>query len=573
MIRNPVVKAIVASLASLTASAAAAVNLGMHDAAGEGKTTLPDGRPAIVFDTDAPNGAAATWKLASPLNAGWHAVEIGFGPEQQSRKLVQFECLDATGAAILSVNLYHAPSLGGSGGACVMGFYLTQEAITLRWRKNQQRAMKSAPLVTLRIFDGRPATGTAFMEAVALKPSGNSFLLPTDPGGGHMRVVTPRPVRLRWTQVDGRSFETPSGNETHAWLAGDLTGLEWLDADPGLSLLERRFESPTPVDPSGLERPLIPLQTGKRSRHVIDVHGQDLDPAKVTLADYLCGARMAAVLSWDDGIPQDKRAAELMHRHGWRASFFFNHHSPMVGRWKELEDLGMEVGSHSWSHPFYPLQSPRRCRDESVMMRKFLESKVNHPVISFAYPFNYGPAFDAAGDYVVRAQQDAAYLSGRSTMVGPLALDALGDPLAMRTDGHFLMGPEKIEAAWQAASRKNFGIFYIWGHTYEIVKEEDWKSFEDLLRKYGGRPEAWYASQGDLMVWKLLREETRVTATGDATQMRITIDAPEIHPWWSARVPLAVHVPGSGIRAESGGEPLALENGDVQIPAGLTHPE
>jgi hypothetical protein len=276
---------------------------------------------------------------------------------------------------------------------------------------------------------------------------------------------------------------------------------------------------------------------------------------------------MAAVLSWDDGIPQDKRAAELMHRHGWRASFFFNHHSPMVGRWKALEDLGMEVGSHSWSHPFYPLQSPQRCRDESVMMRRFLESKVNHPVISFAYPFNYGAAFDADGDYVLRAQQEAGYLSCRSTMNGPLALDAPGDPLVMRTDGHFLMGQEKIEAAWQLAAAKSRGIFYIWGHTYEIVKDEDWKSFEDLLRKYGKRPEAWYASQGDLMVWKLLREQSRVSATGDATRMKVVIDTPDLHPWWAARVPLAVHLGGSGLHAESGGVSLQVIRGEVRIPA------
>jgi hypothetical protein len=557
--------ACLAILAASLAITVAGVNPAMHDAVGDGKTKLPDGRPAIIFDANAPNGASASWNLSSPLQAGWHTVEIGFGPENQTRKLVQFECLDAGGTAILSLNLYHAPSRSGKEPFCMTGVFLTQPAAAIRWRKNQQRAMKSAPLVHLRIHEGRPADGSAFMEAVALNRQGDLFTFPADFGGGHLRGVCTKATALRWSQAGDRSFDTPASTETTAWLDGDLTKLQYLGSDPGLSHLERRFEATSPVDSAGINRPLIPLLSGNRSKHVIHVRGSNLDPSKVTLADYPGGAKMAAILSWDDGIPQDKPAAELMHRHGWRASFFLNHHSPMVARWKELTDLGMEIGSHSWSHPFYPLQSPSRCRDESVVMRKFLESKVNHPIISYAYPFNYGPAFDADGDYVLRAQRDAGYLSCRSTLSGPLALDALGDPLALKTNGHFLMGRDKIEAEWQRASRTRLGVFYIWGHTYEIAKDEDWKSFEDLLLTYGKRPEAWYASQGDLMVWKLIRNETHVSASGDSRQMKITIDTPDLHPWWAARVPLALHVSGTDLKAEADRVELPVLNGDVQF--------
>jgi hypothetical protein len=569
MFRDPLVRFFVHGaivVATGIAMTTAAVNPSMHEAVGDGKTTLPDGRPAIIFDTKAPNGASAVWRLPSPLPAGWHTVELGFGPEDQTRKLVQYECLDATGDIILSLNLYHAPSRVGARPFCVIGMHLTRPATSIRWRKNQQRAMMSAPLIHLRITGGRPSSGTAFMEAASLERRGDSFLFPADFGSGHLRAICTEPAAFRWTQSGGRAFDTPSSTETTAWLAGDLTKLQVQQGDPGICHLERRLEPPSPVKAGDLDRPLITLFPGGRTRHVIDVQGTDTDPSKVTLADYPGGAKMAAVLSWDDGIPQDKPAAELMHRHGWRATFFFNHHSPMVERWRELEDLGMEIGSHSWSHPFYPLQSPSRCCDESVLMRRFLESKVNHPVISFAYPFNYGPAFDVDGDYVLRAQRDAGYLSCRSTLNGPLALDSLGDPLAMRTNGHFLIGRHKIEAEWQRAARTKLGVFYLWGHTYEIARDEDWKSFEDLLRCYGRRAEAWYASQGDLMVWKHLRENTRISASGGPSQMTITIDAPTIHPWWAARVPLAIHVPGTLARATSRGTDLPLRNGDIQVP-------
>jgi hypothetical protein len=264
-------------------------------------------------------------------------------------------------------------------------------------------------------------------------------------------------------------------------------------------------------------------------------------------------------------VIQDTRNAELLKKHGWRASFFFNRNSVMVERWKELEDLGMEVGSHSWSHPAYWLQTPKRCHDESVAMRQFLESKVKHPVISFAYPFNYGAAYDAGGDYVLRAQRDAGYLSCRSTMTGDLSLDDLGEPLAMKTNAHFLKPVEHIEAAWNRAAATKRGVFYIWGHSYELVKESDWSSFESLLRKYGRRPGAWYASQGDLMVWKWLRDNAKLSASGDSNRVLVRIECDTIHPWWEARVPLAIQMSGQVTAATVDGKPVPVLKGQIQI--------
>jgi peptidoglycan/xylan/chitin deacetylase (PgdA/CDA1 family) len=540
------------------------VRLRMEDAEGPGKTTLAGGRAAIAFEAAAPNGASAVWKLAPPLAAGWHTVELEFGPENNTRKLIDFQCLDAAGDPVLSLNLYHAPSKTGGEPVCRFGIHLPAPASAIRWRKNQTRNMRSAPLLGLSLKAGRPAAGSGFMEALALVVEPDKIRFPPELGGGHLRMVTDKPVSLRWNQAGGKSFVTPVAVETTAFLTEDLAELRLVGGAPQRALLERRFESPSPVSAKGLEKPAIPLFGKKRRQYVIRIAGEDLDAAKVSLADFPGGARMAAVQSWDDGIPQDKRAAELLHRHGWRATFFFNHHSAMVDRWKELADLGMEIGSHSWSHPFYPLQSPRRCHDESVLMRRFLESKTGHPVISFAYPFNYGPAYDAQGDYVLRAQQDAGYLSCRSTMNGPLSLDDLGDPLVMKANVHFLADRDRIEAEWLRAANATRGVFYLWGHTYEMGKDVDWNSFEEMLRYYGRRPGVWYAAQGDLMVWKLLRDATRVTASGDARRLTVRVDAPALHPWWAARVPLAIRVPGATM-ATAGGKVLPVVNGEMQL--------
>ena len=74
---------------------------------------------------------------------------------------------------------------------------------------------------------------------------------------------------------------------------------------------------------------------------------------------------------------------------------------------KEMAAAGWEVGSHSISHPSLsanmPLESLRR---EIVQSRQDLETVLNLPVLTFAYPF--GEVSSAAVDYV----KFAGYIAG-----------------------------------------------------------------------------------------------------------------------------------------------------------------
>ena len=83
MIKSTLTFSLLSLAFALTTSATE--NPAMHDAEGAGKVFLPDGRPVIRFDAAAPKGASATWTLKSPLEPGWHTVELAFGPEQNSR--------------------------------------------------------------------------------------------------------------------------------------------------------------------------------------------------------------------------------------------------------------------------------------------------------------------------------------------------------------------------------------------------------------------------------------------------------------------------------------------------------
>lgn len=548
----------------------ARADLPMDAAEGSACIRLPDGRPAIRFEAAASRDSCATWRLPVALEPGWYTVSLGLSPQVGTRKLFSVEWLDASGNAVLSVDSYHAPNRRAlkpntRDYEAVFGVWLAHAATSVRLRKNQERAVASTPVISLGIVPGRPASGVAFMEAVEAPFVSGNVLLPKNLGGGLMRAVSSQPLAMKWMTADGKSFETPPGLETPVFLEAPLSGISIKGGPSGALCLEHRFESESPVDEGTLSRQPISLTGPGKQVIMIDVWGKGLDPRKVTMADFPGAARMAAVQSWDDGLPGDKHIAGMLQKNGWRASFFVNRNSPILDCVKELENLGMEVGSHSWSHPPYWLQTPQRCHDESRGMRLLLESKLDHPVISFAYPFQYRPAYDERGDFVLRAQEESGYLSCRTTASAPLSLDNVADPLSMSPSGHFLMSPERIDAAWNRAESTPRGVFYIWGHSYELLSETDWAAYENLLVKYARRPGVWYASQGDLLVWKWLRDNVRISASGDSSHVVVRLERPALHSWWSSRVPVAIQMPGVVKRALLKEKPLPVINGQIQV--------
>ena len=77
-------------------------------------------------------------------------------------------------------------------------------------------------------------------------------------------------------------------------------------------------------------------------------------------------------------------------------------------------------------------------------MRKVLEQTLRHPVISFGYPNGYTPAYDAEGDYVLRAVKAAGYWGCRTTMSKQETIASSTNLLVMRSDGFFGNSRERL---------------------------------------------------------------------------------------------------------------------------------
>ena len=110
-------------------------------------------------------------------------------------------------------------------------------------------------------------------------------------------------------------------------------------------------------------------------------------------------------LSFDDGHVSDYDIVlPLLQEHDATATFFIT--SNFVGRegylsWtqvKRMHEAGMEIGSHSLSHPYSTTISQEELMIEMQQSKFQIEQKIGAEVRSFAYPY---------GDYSQRTHQTA----------------------------------------------------------------------------------------------------------------------------------------------------------------------
>jgi len=116
------------------------------------------------------------------------------------------------------------------------------------------------------------------------------------------------------------------------------------------------------------------------------------------------------ILTFDDG-KADALGIVLpaLRKRGMRATFFVI--TDLVGRagyltWdgvRALADAGMEIGSHTATHPRLPDLPDARVKYELVESRRALMAKLHRPVEALAYPYNSVRA------RIERAARDAGY--------------------------------------------------------------------------------------------------------------------------------------------------------------------
>jgi peptidoglycan/xylan/chitin deacetylase (PgdA/CDA1 family) len=495
------------------------------------------------------------WKLASPLPGGWWHGVIDGSSQYGSRDFgIQFQT-PQRGSAMVGANY-----TGQKSTRFEFWLYTAQPARSIRIQPstNIWRWVPTWPVQRLTLEQRQPDSLSA-ADAVVIEqpidPTGTTSLplLPLPPGNwsvtgesanGGIAVVEDTSQRTITLEYQPDRYKRV-GPRT-AYLYSDIPLAKLTFRTPRLFnsvVLRHNIATTQPSFVSA--QPLMTLSDASRIESAeLELIGAQAANAVPTFPSFPQGKKIAVLTSWDDGKPEDLRCAEILSRLGYHPSFFLNHDSPAMGFLPKLEALNVEIGSHCYHHPFLYAQPPQRCLDECSEMRRVLEKELGHPVISFAYPNGYFPARDFQGDYILRAVQAAGYWSSRTTATKAETVDTIGDLCSMKTDG-FFGNAKDLERQWQTTRNTEGGIFYFWGHSWQIGKtEEQWQKFEQFAAQFAHQPDAWYASQGEFSLWMFARKNLKISVLQSAAGRTVVqLQRPWLRPWLAERCPLTLKLP------------------------------
>jgi peptidoglycan/xylan/chitin deacetylase (PgdA/CDA1 family) len=214
---------------------------------------------------------------------------------------------------------------------------------------------------------------------------------------------------------------------------------------------------------------------------------------------------LAFTLSYDDGVPADSRLVDMFNRYGLKATFNLNGGTANeVGRLpiEEAKALylpnGHEVAVHGAHHYSLGEIPDTMVMQEVFDNRRALENTFGVIVKGMAYA---NGSFD---DRVVELLKDCGINYAR-TCVTTERFDIPSDWLRLPATCHH-NNPRLMQLAetfLQGGNKRHFFyhkpfLFYVWGHSYEFDRDDNWDMMEDFCKFIGGREDIWYATNGEI---------------------------------------------------------------------------
>ena len=226
------------------------------------------------------------------------------------------------------------------------------------------------------------------------------------------------------------------------------------------------------------------------------------------------GKPKAVTFSYDDGVSQDLRLAELTSAHGIRCTFNINSASvaasPGGGRltYAQIRDELLGRGHEAAIHGEYHL-APGSSRTlvglrDALNCRLDLERNLGGIVRGMAYPNSGVTRFTGGSDYgtVRRYLQELGIAYARS-------LGGDNDAFLLPEDWYRWIPTAHHKNPNAPAWARAFAdlrvnelytddryprLFYLWGHSYEFDRDGNWELAEALCGILGGRDDVWYAT-------------------------------------------------------------------------------
>lgn len=210
------------------------------------------------------------------------------------------------------------------------------------------------------------------------------------------------------------------------------------------------------------------------------------------------GKYKVLTMSFDDGKQDDRRLLEIFNRYDIKGTFHLNYglmHQEIRIDAKEIAKLyeGHEVAAHTMTHPTISRIPSTMMIQEILQDREGLEDLVGYPVRGLSYP---------NGSYNEMLESLLPGLGIRySRVVGNSEnFNLPSNPyewLPTCHHNHKLMelGKNFIDLT----KSQHLYMMYVWGHSYEFSRDNNWELIEEFCQIVSKRPEIWYATNIQIM--------------------------------------------------------------------------
>lgn len=261
---------------------------------------------------------------------------------------------------------------------------------------------------------------------------------------------------------------------------------------------------------------------------------------------YPGGKAKAVTFSYDDGVPQDQRLAALFDKYGMKATFNFNCECNRKFNFtkEQIKELflskGHEIAVHGAFHRANGNLRPIEGIRDVLDCRLELEAKCDQIIRGMAYPDTGITQMGNFGSYAqiknYLTELDIAYartLGGdNNSFLVPQDFHAWmptahhDNPNIMKYIDEFL----NLDISPKAYHAKRIPrLFYIWGHSYEFDRNDNWGHIEAICQKFAGNEELWFATNIEIYDYVQAYKSLRYSADGhtvyNPTLLTIWLDA------------------------------------------------
>lgn len=227
------------------------------------------------------------------------------------------------------------------------------------------------------------------------------------------------------------------------------------------------------------------------------------------------GKHFAVTFSYDDGDKADRRLVEIFNRYGMKATFNLipsRFDGETVVSSGEVGSLyaGHEIACHTYSHPHLerlPLTGQVR---EISLCRAALEQLSGGIVRGMATPYG-----GKNSDTVAAMNALGIAYCRNAGVSGGLSVPA--DFLDWTPSCHHTGAPaviEKFRSEWIHQPWQYGGVLYIWGHSFEFDRADNWELAEQICSSLAGIDDVWYATNIEIYDYVAAQRALLMSADG-----------------------------------------------------------